>query len=143
MRATKIVRVKLMAEYLCRPLWTYDEAGVARNVGPHDLPLPPGLAWHIEQWDGRLQATFDGAHPFASGFETDGELEDHRKEGAALGEELAEALAGMVPVIEFEPTGERRSPAADDDDGFDLTLVRKRRNDTMTEELTLDQRLAS
>jgi hypothetical protein len=100
------MKIKLMPEYLCEPLWIYDEqSGIPRNVTPEELGLPFYLVQAIRDHDRDFQATFDAVEPWCSGFRCEYRLVEHWRRGVILAQEIANAIPGDL-TVEYERTGE-------------------------------------
>jgi hypothetical protein len=98
--------LKLMPEYLCKPLWLYEEGSeIPRNVTPYELDLSEELEDRIAAFDAQLQATFDPARPYRSGFLCESMLMCHWLEGDAIAHEIAREIGAGV-VVSYERTGE-------------------------------------
>jgi hypothetical protein len=82
------MRLKLMPDYQCAPLWWDNEPGLVGDVIPEDLDLPPELCDALWAWADRFDATLNQDDPAASGFES---AEEHAA-FVADGEHLAECV---------------------------------------------------
>lgn len=100
------MKIKLMPEYLCEPLWIYEaDSEIPRNVAPEDLRLPWHLVQAIRDHDRDFQETFDPVAPACSGFRCEYRLVEHWRRGVMLAQEIANAIRGHV-TVEYERTGE-------------------------------------
>lgn len=85
------IRLRVLAEYECWPLWQEVRNGV-RNLAPEDLGLPESLASGFHAWARKYEETFDPTYPMNSGF-ADVASEN---EFYAQGLELAREMAAMI-----------------------------------------------
>lgn len=90
------MRLKLMPDYECSPLWWDGEPdGDSFRVGdidPADLNLPPDLRRDLFAWADRFDATLDQDYPPDSKFASEQELESFIEDGRVLTERVRAAL---------------------------------------------------
>ncbi|HLU68620.1 MAG TPA: hypothetical protein VKZ63_20205 [Kofleriaceae bacterium] len=85
------MRLRLMTDYECHAIWEILPDGV-RNLSPRDLPISPGLAARIEEWQRAYDATMVADDPAASGFAS----AEEERAFEATGRELWRALQGEL-----------------------------------------------
>jgi hypothetical protein len=83
--------IKLMAEYGAFPLWESSSERVG-DIDPGTLPLSAPLQEKLKNWAAVYDATLDMDDPRSSGFKTDQEVEEFRKEGLELSKQLQHEL---------------------------------------------------
>jgi len=94
-------RLRLAPEFHCNPLWDID---TGQPVNPLNLSLTDELAFRIEAWDDRFQATFNEDDPAASDFASDEERAAYIAEGRAIAVALREVWPGELEIREeFRP----------------------------------------
>lgn len=89
--------IKLMPDYDCFPLWEASPGSVG-NIDPNTLPLSNALRSRLETWADRFDATLNRDDPGSSGFSTQVEKENFRREGYALVEALREELGDKYSI---------------------------------------------
>ncbi len=96
------MRVKLMADYFCPPLWWDDRI----RIGPIELDemhLPDGLKAELAAWAARFDATLDAAYPPDSGFASPEEEAAFHACGRDLAGRVAAALGDGTQVRYWSP----------------------------------------
>jgi hypothetical protein len=95
-----VVRVKLMAEYECYPVWVGHPASVD-NVPAATLPVSQELTADIEQWAEEYDATYDPDDPLSSGFPDERAESAFVAKGAALAARLQRELGSEYAVVYY------------------------------------------
>lgn len=91
------MKIKVMADYECWPLW-WDEAGRVGNVSPSDLGLSARLSGELIAWASAYDATLNRDDPLSSGFaSSDNQLEFHAH-GRRLAADVADELGSDTAV---------------------------------------------
>lgn len=93
-------KLKLMADYGCFPLWSWDYPEF--NVDPCSLPLSNGLIADLCQWQDRYDAILNWDDPASSGFPTPEAETAFRTDGARLARRLQTEL-GSGFQVRFQP----------------------------------------
>lgn len=89
--------LKLMAEYGCFPLWGVSpEVG---NIDPDELPISYQLKRDLDSWALKYDKTLDVSYPPDSGFLSESEEAEFRREGECLLERLKLELGAGYSVI--------------------------------------------
>lgn len=97
------MKLKLMAEYECWPLWAHSGPADQRgNIDPMDLPLLPATRRRLAQWAQWFETTYNPDDPASSGFADPETLGEFNEEGQALAGLLRTELADHYEV-EFTP----------------------------------------
>lgn len=92
--------LKLMADYDCFPLWSWDCPDY--NLDPASLPLSAGLIADLYRWQDRYDATLNRDDPASSGFPTLEAETDFRTDGLRLARRLQTELGSDFQVW-FQP----------------------------------------
>ena len=94
-----MMKLKLMAEYECWPLWLSSGAADQRgNIDPVGLPLQPSTRHRLEQWARWFETTYNPDDPAASGFADQTARQAFNEEGQTLARLLQSELAGLYEV---------------------------------------------
>lgn len=97
------MKLKLMAEYECWPLWVSSGPADRRgNLDPGDLPLQETTHRRLEQWARWFETTYQPDDPASSGFAEPAALDAFNREGQLLAE-LLRAELGDRYEITFVP----------------------------------------
>lgn len=92
------IKIKLMADYGCDPLWWADEDKVG-NISPAKLPLSPNTIKRLLDWAAAYNATLNWADPADSpGFPKEKAEAAFEAEGISLWQQLMEELAPNYEV---------------------------------------------
>jgi hypothetical protein len=98
------VRIKLMADYGCQPLWwDSDPSGQVGNSDPAALGLSPGLVAALHAWAAAWDATLNEADPAASDFVTEAARAAFEAEGERLTHLVAGELGAAAAVRFWRP----------------------------------------
>jgi hypothetical protein len=89
------MRVRLMPDYQCFPLWL-DEPNEVGNIDPRDLQISSDLMDALQAWASRYDATLNKDDPTNSGFSSVIEEEFFLDEGRRLSARLTEQLGYEV-----------------------------------------------
>lgn len=82
------MRIKIMPEYGCSPVWLVGE-GPSENVPVDALNVPDSIRESLAAWDATFQVTLDPEYPPDSGFDCEERRESYFAEGRRLVAELA------------------------------------------------------
>lgn len=74
-------KIRVIPEYGLSPFWDCDNA---RYISPNDLKISDELKMAVSNWTARYDSTLDMSDPASSGFKTDEEEEDFKKEGERI-----------------------------------------------------------
>ena len=92
------IKIKLMADYGCDPLWWADEDKVG-NISPAKLPLSQNTIKRLLDWAAAYNATLNWADPADSpGFPNEKVEAAFEAEGISLWQQLIEELAPNYEV---------------------------------------------
>jgi hypothetical protein len=94
-------KLKLMADYLCYPLWYADRTD-PHEVGdfaPDLLPLSESLREDLMAWAAEYDATLDMANPQEAGFDTQEDASKFKASGFELAKRLQDELGPQYEVI--------------------------------------------
>lgn len=95
------IKIKLMADYGCDPLWWADDDTVG-NIDPIKLPLSQETISRLTEWAKVYNTTLNWADPADSpGFESEADEVAFEKEGISLWKQLQQELALNYQVIYF------------------------------------------
>lgn len=78
-----MIRIKLMADYQCFPLWGADEENLG-NISPHSLPISEKLKEDLIEWGNQYDLTLNLDDPANSGFKDENAELHFRKFGEQL-----------------------------------------------------------
>lgn len=92
------MRIKVMADYGCWPLW-HDDGGEVGNIDPNTLPLSEGLVSALMSWATRLDDALNSDDPGNTQW-PDGFRENFNREGRKLTERLRNELGSAYEVSE-------------------------------------------
>lgn len=85
------MRIKVMADYHCWPLW-WDEPGRVGNIAPEALGLGDRLSAELLAWASIYDETLDPDDPIRSGFASPRQEELFHEEGERLAGSVAAEL---------------------------------------------------
>ncbi|MGP2438630.1 hypothetical protein [Streptomyces sp. JW3] len=105
-----MVRVKLMAEYECYPVWVGRLASMD-NVPAATLPISRGLIADIGRWAEEYEATYDPDDPLSSGFSDDRAESTFVEKGTALATRLQRELGSDYAVAYYNMLTSADEPA--------------------------------
>lgn len=88
---SKVVPIKLMADYFSYPLW-HMGGGEVGNISPRELPLSPELTNRLMEWAQVFDEILDMDSPQDAGFKSEALEAAFRAEG----DDLAECLAAEL-----------------------------------------------
>lgn len=94
-----MVKLKLMADYYCYPLWHVSSAEFG-DIDPKDLPISAELQDALIKWAQTYDDTLDMDTPQNSGFASVSLEEAFKAEGYLLAERLRIELGSDYTVIE-------------------------------------------
>ncbi|RZI56585.1 MAG: hypothetical protein EOP37_23695 [Rubrivivax sp.] len=89
-------KLKLMADYQCFPLW-----GDGDNIDPASLPISDRLCEDLMTWALAFDATLVMDDPLSSGFPTEVDELEFKREGHRLKERLQAELGARSCVTSF------------------------------------------
>jgi hypothetical protein len=93
------VKLKLMPDYGCFPLWWVDHPqGLVGDVDPETLPLTPATRARLLAWAKSYDESLDWDDPAATKPLPRAELDAFKREGLALLKKLREELTGYEVV---------------------------------------------
>jgi hypothetical protein len=92
------VRIKLMPDYDCSPLWWDNEPGKIGNIPPDELGLSEELAGDLWTWAGAFDATLNRDDPPKSGFSSVEAERGFYERGSQLAERVADELGAKAAV---------------------------------------------
>jgi len=75
--------IKLMADYHCFPIWDMTPGGY-RDVAPGELPISKELQRRLLSWASSYDETLDADYPPSSGFKSDVDESNFRREAESL-----------------------------------------------------------
>ncbi len=101
------MKLRLMTDYECHPLWEILDGGSARNVAVEDLELSAGLVRELRAWASRYDETLNRDDPAASGFDSDEDELEFERTGRRLRAALADELGPNVKVTYFSEIEQR------------------------------------
>lgn len=105
------MRIKLMADYECPPLWHAGDDAVG-PIHPEALPLSEALQRDVWAWAARYDASLDLDDPAASGMEA-AEAAAFAEDGRALWRRLQDELGDAYTVLFYDPEADVvREPAS-------------------------------
>tara|TARA_A100001391_G_C5050246_1_gene273241 strand:+ start:425 stop:715 length:291 start_codon:yes stop_codon:yes gene_type:complete len=87
------VKIKVMADYDCAPLW-WDDWEHVGDIRPEDIGLSRQLVADLWAWAGIYDATLDRDDPRASGFASKVEEQAFEEQGRLLSRSVASELVG-------------------------------------------------
>ena len=93
--------LKLMADYECFPIWYSSDEGL-ENIDPELLPISTELKRKLREWSDKYDNTLNIDDPMLSGFRTEDEFYDFKREGEKLKEELSFELEKMYSIVYFQ-----------------------------------------
>lgn len=96
------MKIKLMPDYECSPLWWDGEPGQVGDIYPPDIGLDAALHADLFAWAQRFDATLDQDYPPDSRFATEEELEAFVRDGEALAARVRVAL-GEGWQVRYQP----------------------------------------
>jgi hypothetical protein len=95
------IKIKLMADYGCDPLWWADADKVG-NIDPGKLPLSQETIFRLHQWAKAYNATLNWSDPTDSpGFPSAEAEAAFEEEGISLWKQLQKELAPSYEVVYF------------------------------------------
>lgn len=94
------MKLRLMADYQCHPLWEKLESGV-RNVSPAELPISDALKHALVAWAASYDSTLNQDDPAQSGFPSEREERGFEATGLRLWAALRAELGPTVDVSYF------------------------------------------
>lgn len=94
-----MIKLRLMADYECYPLWV-SEPGKVLNVNPEKVPISVGLVCDLREWSSLYDATLNREDPARSGFDSAEEEREFKRSGEILARRLQDEL-GMSYEIEY------------------------------------------
>ncbi|WP_324832818.1 hypothetical protein [Pseudomonas saxonica] len=83
--------IKLMADYDCHPLWnmTSEKYG---DISPDELPISKKLQSRLLEWAAKYNDTLNRENPAHSGFASEEQEYEFKKEGALIADLLQTEL---------------------------------------------------
>jgi hypothetical protein len=96
------MRIKLMPDYECSPLWWDDEPGRMGDIDPEEIGLDAALKADLFAWADRYDATLDQDYPPDSKFTTKELLHAFVRDGEMLAERVRMAL-GAGWEVRYKP----------------------------------------
>ena len=96
----KLMKIRLMADYDCYPLWEILPDGV-RNINPEELPISATLKENLCIWAGQYDATLHRDDPASSAFESKHEEDMFDNTGLGLWKALRSELGVIAEVSYF------------------------------------------
>lgn len=94
------VKIKLMADYECSPLWWADVDKVG-DINLDAMPLSKETIASLEKWADIYNAKLNREDPASSGFSTPEAEVSFEKEGISLWKQLQKELAPDYEVLYF------------------------------------------
>jgi len=93
------MRIKIMADYGCWPLW-HAGGGEVGNIDPQSLPLSDELKSDLNGWAAKLDGALDWDDPGNTKW-PDGFFSEFNREGRELAERLRGELGPCYEVAEM------------------------------------------
>lgn len=93
-----MVKIKLMPDYHCYPLWGMDDDNWG-NIRPSALPISKALAEDLMQWAAEYDATLNGDDPLNSSFSSAQEEWRFKDQGEKLLDRLRLELGNNYTVV--------------------------------------------
>ncbi len=94
------MKIKLMADYECFPLWNCDETLIG-NINPAELPISSSTQEKLMQWSDIYDATLNTEDPLQSGFTNEKERWNFERMGFDLWIMLIKELPKDYTVLYF------------------------------------------
>ena len=91
------MRIKIMPDYECAPLW-WDQPDKVGNIHPEDLKLSPELGADLWAWAAVYDATLNYDNPMDSGFATSSDEHLFHENGKRLALRTAAELGDRAAV---------------------------------------------
>jgi hypothetical protein len=99
-----VIRLKLMPDYECFPLWWVEHPqGLVGDVDPETLPLEPATRARLLAWAKEFDESLDWDDPGSTKPAPQEELDAFAREGLALLKQLRKELAGKYEVVYYRP----------------------------------------
>lgn len=86
------MKIKLMPDYECSPLWWDGEPGRMGDIDPEEIGLDAALKADLFAWADRYDATLDQDYPPDSKFATEADFAQFVADGEALAARVRAAL---------------------------------------------------
>jgi hypothetical protein len=96
-----MIHIKLMADYICYPLWLIGDPDYSGDIDPRSLPLPKATILRLDHWAAVFDDILVWDDPASSGFKTKEEEEAWDQEGVLLWQELQQELGPAYQVDFF------------------------------------------
>lgn len=93
-----MIKIKLMPDYQCYPLWGMSENNLG-NIDPRSLPISEKLISNLMDWAKKYDATLNLEEPINSGFATKEFELAFKKEGEYLLNRLRIELGNSYHLI--------------------------------------------
>jgi len=94
------MKIRLMSDYNCYPLWKVGPSGV-QNVDPRELAISASLAKELLNWADVYDATLRRDDPASSGFSSSEAENSFENEGVRLWKALIKELGESSEVTYF------------------------------------------
>jgi hypothetical protein len=91
------MRIKVMPDYECSPLW-WDEPDRVGNIRPEDIGLSETLATDIWAWASIFDAALNDEDPRFSDFRSEAEAAEFHERGRLLTARIAAELGSAANV---------------------------------------------
>ncbi len=93
------MKIKLMADYGCFPLWAIGDE--PRNLNPSELPLSPALTQALLDWAAQYDQTLNWNDPIHSGFPDAHAEQLFMYQGKILFERLQHELGQQYELLAY------------------------------------------
>jgi hypothetical protein len=93
-------RIRLMADYICYPLWEMDPSD-SYEIDPRSLPLRQETILRLDHWADIYDGILNMDDPASSGFKTEKDEEDWIQEGVLLWKLLQQELGTDYQVYYY------------------------------------------
>lgn len=97
----KMKHIKLMADYICYPLWELGDPDYMGDIDPRCLPLPKATILRLDHWAAVFDDILVWDDSASSGFKTKEEEDAWDQEGVLLWKELQQKLGPAYQVDFF------------------------------------------
>ena len=98
----QIQTFKLMPDYQCFCLWEMGQ-NIYENTDPNKLPISQELKRDLSAWEKKYDDTLDEEYPPDSGFKSEQEEKQFKKDGENLQKRLQQELGDGFQVTLFLP----------------------------------------
>jgi hypothetical protein len=92
------MKIKLMAEYGCSPIWDITE-NISKNILPENLSISKNLKLDIIKWADMFEQTLNKKYPPDSGFKSLEELNSFEEKAKELIKNLKNELGNEISII--------------------------------------------